>query len=294
MGCLFALISAFSARLALFLVWVFTDRLTIAFSSGWEGIVGFIFLPYTTLFYALVYAPHKGVRRLRLGDRRPRDRARPVVAPVRLARCETSPGPARPAGAGGVARTRGQRSGWPQEKCRRRSGSGPNDGALGPTAASLCHPATPIMAALSVAIDWGWDEQAGAELVRQGLGARPQDRAGRHPADDGQGRVAELLERAAELGDQHVHAGGHEGRRHLLHDEGGVRPHVVDDGGLQAREGEGVAVGEHRAREAEPVLAGRRPAGRGPARPDSRVRGSGPPCRRPRRWSRRPSRPSSA
>jgi hypothetical protein len=61
MGCLFALISAFSARLALFLVWLFTDRLSIAFRSGWEGIIGFIFLPYATLFYALVYAPGKGV-----------------------------------------------------------------------------------------------------------------------------------------------------------------------------------------------------------------------------------------
>jgi hypothetical protein len=60
-GCLFALISAFSARLALFLVWVFSDRLSIAFRSGWEGILGFIFLPYATLFYALVYQPHKGV-----------------------------------------------------------------------------------------------------------------------------------------------------------------------------------------------------------------------------------------
>jgi hypothetical protein len=61
MGCIFALISAISARFALFLVWIFTDRLTIAFRSGWEGILGFIFLPYTTLFYALVYAPGKGV-----------------------------------------------------------------------------------------------------------------------------------------------------------------------------------------------------------------------------------------
>jgi hypothetical protein len=60
-GCIFALISAFSARLALFLVWLFTDRLTIAFRSGWEGIIGFIFVPYATLFYALVYAPGKGV-----------------------------------------------------------------------------------------------------------------------------------------------------------------------------------------------------------------------------------------
>jgi hypothetical protein len=61
MGCIFALVAAFSARFALFLVWLFTDRLTIAFRSGWEGVIGFIFLPYTTLFYALVYAPTKGV-----------------------------------------------------------------------------------------------------------------------------------------------------------------------------------------------------------------------------------------
>jgi hypothetical protein len=60
-GCLFALVAAFSARFALFLVWLLTDRLTIAFRSGWEGILGFLFIPYATLFYALVYAPGKGV-----------------------------------------------------------------------------------------------------------------------------------------------------------------------------------------------------------------------------------------
>jgi hypothetical protein len=60
-GCIFALVAAFSARLALFLVWLFTDRLTIAFRSGWEGLLGFIFLPYATLFYALLYAPGRGV-----------------------------------------------------------------------------------------------------------------------------------------------------------------------------------------------------------------------------------------
>ena len=43
------------------MLWLFTNRLTVAFHSGWEGIIGFIFLPYTTLFYALVYAPGKGV-----------------------------------------------------------------------------------------------------------------------------------------------------------------------------------------------------------------------------------------
>jgi hypothetical protein len=61
MGCLFALVAAFSARFALFLVWLFTDRLSVAFRSGWEGVLGFIFIPYATLFYALVYAPGKGV-----------------------------------------------------------------------------------------------------------------------------------------------------------------------------------------------------------------------------------------
>jgi hypothetical protein len=61
MGCLFALIAAISARFALFLVWIFTDRLAVAFRSGWEAVLGFIFLPYATLFYALVYAPGKGV-----------------------------------------------------------------------------------------------------------------------------------------------------------------------------------------------------------------------------------------
>jgi hypothetical protein len=61
MGCFFALIAAISARFALFLLWIFSDRLAIAFRSGWEAVLGFIFLPYATLFYALVYAPGKGV-----------------------------------------------------------------------------------------------------------------------------------------------------------------------------------------------------------------------------------------
>ena len=62
MGCLLALVAWISPRFALALLYLFTDRLTIAFSSGWEGIIGFLLLPYTTLFYALVYAPVQGVR----------------------------------------------------------------------------------------------------------------------------------------------------------------------------------------------------------------------------------------
>jgi len=61
MGCVLAVLAAISPRFVLFLLWVFTDRLTVAFRSGWEGVLGFLFLPYATLFYALVYAPGKGV-----------------------------------------------------------------------------------------------------------------------------------------------------------------------------------------------------------------------------------------
>jgi hypothetical protein len=61
MGCILVLLAALSPRLVLFLFWAFSDRLTRAFHSGWEGILGFLFLPYTTLFYALVYSPGRGV-----------------------------------------------------------------------------------------------------------------------------------------------------------------------------------------------------------------------------------------
>jgi hypothetical protein len=61
MGCLLAILAAISPRFVIFLLWVFSDRLTIAFRSGWEGLFGFLLLPYATLFYALVYAPGKGV-----------------------------------------------------------------------------------------------------------------------------------------------------------------------------------------------------------------------------------------
>jgi hypothetical protein len=62
MGCLLALIAMISPRFVLALLYFFTNRLTIAFTSGWEGLIGFLLLPYTTLIYALVYQPVQGVR----------------------------------------------------------------------------------------------------------------------------------------------------------------------------------------------------------------------------------------
>jgi hypothetical protein len=61
MGCLLALFAWISPRFVLALLYLFTNRLTAAFSSGWEGVLGFFLLPYTTLFYALVYEPGPGV-----------------------------------------------------------------------------------------------------------------------------------------------------------------------------------------------------------------------------------------
>src|SRR4051794_22155991 len=57
--CLLAVASWLSPRLALFLMWIFNlgDKLSIAFESFLIGFIGFLFLPWTTLAYAICYAP---------------------------------------------------------------------------------------------------------------------------------------------------------------------------------------------------------------------------------------------
>ena len=60
-GCLLALGAMLSPRLAIFIVWVLTDRMGIAFERFWMGLVGFIFLPWTTLAWALAYQRRTGV-----------------------------------------------------------------------------------------------------------------------------------------------------------------------------------------------------------------------------------------
>lgn len=62
MGCCAGVfVLAGAPRFALFLLWIFTERLTIAFESFFIGFLGFLLLPYTTVFYALAYQPVKGV-----------------------------------------------------------------------------------------------------------------------------------------------------------------------------------------------------------------------------------------
>ncbi|MSO37491.1 MAG: hypothetical protein EXQ69_04480 [Acidimicrobiia bacterium] len=60
-GCIAAALAVISPRLALFAVWLFTDRLAIAFDSLWVGLIGFLLLPWTTLGWAVVYQPNSGV-----------------------------------------------------------------------------------------------------------------------------------------------------------------------------------------------------------------------------------------
>lgn len=61
MGCFVAIIALALPRFTLFLMWVFTDRLSIAFDSFVVAFLGFLILPYTTVFYAVAYAPIGGV-----------------------------------------------------------------------------------------------------------------------------------------------------------------------------------------------------------------------------------------
>jgi hypothetical protein len=58
--CLVAFASWLSPRLALFLMWVLKlgdDRLSVAFNSFLIGFLGFLFLPWTALAYAICFAP---------------------------------------------------------------------------------------------------------------------------------------------------------------------------------------------------------------------------------------------
>lgn len=53
-SCLLALLGAIAPRLALILMWLFTDLLGRAFDSFIIPLLGFIFLPLTTVIYVFV------------------------------------------------------------------------------------------------------------------------------------------------------------------------------------------------------------------------------------------------
>jgi hypothetical protein len=60
-GCLFAILSGFFPRLGLALVWIVTDEVDQAYDTWVLPALGLIFLPLTTLVYALLWVPLGGV-----------------------------------------------------------------------------------------------------------------------------------------------------------------------------------------------------------------------------------------
>ena len=61
MGCLLALLAGFAPRVALVLVWIFSDLVDRAYNGILIPLLGLILFPYATLFYVLAYNPVTGV-----------------------------------------------------------------------------------------------------------------------------------------------------------------------------------------------------------------------------------------
>lgn len=53
--CLLAMIGSFFPRIALALMWIFTNYVDRAFSSFIVPLLGLVFLPFTTIMYCLVW-----------------------------------------------------------------------------------------------------------------------------------------------------------------------------------------------------------------------------------------------
>lgn len=61
MGCLLAVFAGFFPRIALVCLWIFTNDVDRAYDSFIVPLLGLIFLPLTTLVYALAWSPVGGV-----------------------------------------------------------------------------------------------------------------------------------------------------------------------------------------------------------------------------------------
>ena len=60
-GCLLTGILTLAPRLVLLFVWLFTARLSAAFEGFLIPLLGFLFLPFTTLAYVFVWDEQSGV-----------------------------------------------------------------------------------------------------------------------------------------------------------------------------------------------------------------------------------------
>lgn len=65
MCCLLVILSLFGPRFAFFITWLTTQRVAVAFHSGFAApLLGLIFMPWTALVYTYAYAPVTGVSTL--------------------------------------------------------------------------------------------------------------------------------------------------------------------------------------------------------------------------------------
>ena len=61
MGCLFLILAGAFPRIGLACLWIFTNEVDQAFGSFVVPLLGLLFLPLTTLVYALAWTPGVGV-----------------------------------------------------------------------------------------------------------------------------------------------------------------------------------------------------------------------------------------
>ena len=61
MGCILSLLLTAVPRLIFLFIWLFTARVQVAFDGFIMPLLGFIFLPFTTLAYVLFYNPVTGM-----------------------------------------------------------------------------------------------------------------------------------------------------------------------------------------------------------------------------------------
>lgn len=61
MCCTLLLAAGIGPRIALLFVWIFGDRVELAFDSWVWPLLGILFLPWTTLAYVFAWGPVEGV-----------------------------------------------------------------------------------------------------------------------------------------------------------------------------------------------------------------------------------------
>ena len=61
MCCTLLLAAGIGPRIALLFVWIFGDRVELAFDSWVWPLLGLLFLPWTTLAYVFAWGPVQGV-----------------------------------------------------------------------------------------------------------------------------------------------------------------------------------------------------------------------------------------